>query len=475
MKQSKRKSNISTFMTCLIKTINEYFSVSSITGLKIFWCLVLIVSFIFCNILVAHFWLRYKSNSTRMVVASNHLPLPTAPLPALTICPIGHTHPNRLAAFISEINYDSKEYSAESLKRMFKQSSGFFETMTYNVSELTIVQNLIDMNQYTVRRVMDTIQNTCNDIFVRCRFEGFAFNCSNLFKAVTSQYGNCCTFNGYRDFNTTLSPNGRTSISLLLRSNDETFISSERIRFFIYEANTSASIAVFESMLSHETETFVDIAPEINMCSNAVGQTPIDQRNCLYEGEKQLKYFSRYRESSCRLECILKKMVRACQCLPYYYAMYSRTTKVCDFTDIKCLVDKYWSTYHQQKNETKDCECMANCMEITYHAFMSQTRLQPNYFEVGSFYEGLSDEHIILHISFGREVFRAIQKDLATNVLALTANLGGIYSLFIGFSAITFFEIVYYVCVRSYTNYKKQVLRHKSENVMHKKLFNNRM
>lgn len=62
---------------------------------------------------------------------------------------------------------------------------------------------------------------------------------------------------------------------------------------------------------------------------------------------------------------------------------------------------------------------------------------------------------MVIHISFARQVLRGIKKDLATNVLVLTANLGGIYSLFIGFSAITFFEIIYYICIRFYLNYKK--------------------
>lgn len=135
MKQKKQKSKFTTFINCLIKTVNEYISVSSITGLKyvqserstavkwefqfrkvnhetfkivpfvfrIFWSLVICLSFIFCNILVAHFWLRYKSNSTRMVVASNHIPIASLKLPAITLCPIGHIHSGRLEAFVDKM------------------------------------------------------------------------------------------------------------------------------------------------------------------------------------------------------------------------------------------------------------------------------------------------------------------------------------------------------------------------------------
>lgn len=82
---------------------------------------------------------------------------------------------------------------------------------------------------------------------------------------------------------------------------------------------------------------------------------------------------------------------------------------------------------------------------------------------------------MVVHISFGKQVYKATRKDLTTNILALTgwcwiallrqlesissvfiaANLGGIYSLFIGFSAITFFEIIYYFGVRFYMTYRQ--------------------
>lgn len=86
-----------------------------------------------------------------------------------------------------------------------------------------------------------------------------------------------------------MAPNGRTSMSLLLRPNSETFFSSEGMRFLIYESNTSASTSLFESKLSRQTETWIDLTPEINMCSDEVSQTPIETRNCLFEWERQLK------------------------------------------------------------------------------------------------------------------------------------------------------------------------------------------
>lgn len=191
------------------------------TIFRVFWCLVLISSFIFCNILVAHFWLRYKSNSTKMTVPSNHIPLPSLSLPSITICPIDYIDSHRLSALIdrlySYINISKKihiiwnklynfrqfptnENSREYIGQLFYQSSGFYSITTYNVSELNILQNIVDLNRYSIEDVMNMVQTSCDYLFVRCHSEGMFINCSTLFTPVTSQYGLCCTFNDDNTF-----------------------------------------------------------------------------------------------------------------------------------------------------------------------------------------------------------------------------------------------------------------------------------
>lgn len=80
---------------------------------------------------------------------------------------------------------------------------------------------------------------------------------------------------------------------------------------------------------------------------------------------------------------------------------------------------------------------------------------------------------MILHLIFGKQVFKEMRRDLLTNIVSLagkkssiskhhkcffykyffTAGLGGIYSLFIGMSVITFFEIVYFFTIRLWATY----------------------
>lgn len=86
-------------------------------------------------------------------------------------------------------------YSHDDLRRMFEQSIGFFAITPYNESSLSILENIVNKTSYSVRDVMDQMQTTCDDMLLKCRFEGNNLNCSEIFKPISSQYGLCCIFN----------------------------------------------------------------------------------------------------------------------------------------------------------------------------------------------------------------------------------------------------------------------------------------
>lgn len=52
------------------------------------------------------------------------------------------------------------------------------------------------------------------------------------------------------------------------------------------------------------------------------------------------RFFDKYREINCDLECRMLKVLELCDCLPYYFETIERIP-VCNFRQIKCLVDHY--------------------------------------------------------------------------------------------------------------------------------------
>lgn len=85
----------------------------------------------------------------------------------------------------------------------------------------------------------------------------------------------------------------------------------------------------------------------------------------------------------------------------------------------------------------------------------------------------LTDQHMTVHVHFVSQVYRVFIRSLLTNFISLIANLGGVYSLLIGMSVLSAFEIVYFFSVRLYLNYrdikndvlKPKTLSQRSDNV----------
>lgn len=88
-----------------------------------------------------------------------------------------------------------RAHSHDDLRRMFQQSIGFFATTSYNESDLNILEDILNKTSYSIQDVMNQMQTSCDDMLLKCRFEGNNLNCSEIFQPITSQYGLCCIFN----------------------------------------------------------------------------------------------------------------------------------------------------------------------------------------------------------------------------------------------------------------------------------------
>lgn len=55
------------------------------------------------------------------------------------------------------------------------------------------------------------------------------------------------------------------------------------------------------------------------------------------------RYFAEYRESNCKFDCLLRRMLETCKCLPYYYGVHAstRNAAVCQRQHAKCLALNY--------------------------------------------------------------------------------------------------------------------------------------
>lgn len=85
--------------------------------------------------------------------------------------------------------------SRERMLQAIYQTSGFVDNIDYDVADLELLSTVFEMNRYGVRQMMVTLQQPCDELFVKCRWEDEIVPCDRLFQQTFAYYGNCCTFN----------------------------------------------------------------------------------------------------------------------------------------------------------------------------------------------------------------------------------------------------------------------------------------
>lgn len=71
-------------------------------------------------------------------------------------------------------------------------------------------------------------------------------------------------------------------------------------------------------------ESLLQLSGTRYICSKDVRYLNSEDRKCVYPDEQSLKYFSKYSESNCMVECNLNHILNICGCKPYFYTFSSK-------------------------------------------------------------------------------------------------------------------------------------------------------
>ncbi|XP_063706173.1 sodium channel protein Nach-like [Culicoides brevitarsis] len=426
---------------------------------KITWSIIVICFFVFANVLVSVFWQRYTSNPTRVNVDTNHAPLSLLYFPAVTICNIARMSYERASYVVDTMNLPPN-LDKEEMINLLRLTDGFMQKLeTVNYTQLELMQNLLQENRYDVFMTMQGLMVPCNDMIVKCRYNGEIVDCARLFERSYTWQGYCCSFNidtEKRENVVRKATKGGIDggLSMVIRplveSKTISRVFTDGIKMYVHENDIYPSEAITEKVLPHQTETFIDIIPEETISSEQIRQIPASTRGCVFSDERPLQYFKEYKRYNCEVEIEMGKTNAACNCLPFYYPDV-KDIKTCQFKDIQCLSEKY----DEFRNDEQKAEnCPNQCNQISYRLTANSVQLENFEYTYDSFYDGLNETHMIVHVYMSSQTFRRFRKDLLSNIILLVSNLGGVYSLFVGMSVLSFCEILYFATIRLYKKYK---------------------
>lgn len=169
----------------------------------------------------------------------------------------------------------------------------------------------------------------------------------------------------------------------------------------------------------------------------------------------------RYSYVNCMAECRSAIVHDLCGCVPFTLPNNGSYTK-CKMTQLNCIrsnAARFMGSTFQIKNDSSEsaknmkakCNCLPDCTFYAYPSEISAGEFKRDFsYNSISFFKdtNLTDQSLV-HVFFNDLISTHYRKDMYQNWLGVLAAIGGLLGLFLGFSLVTGFELVYFFTIRT--------------------------
>lgn len=92
-----------------------------------------------------------------------------------------------------------------------------------------------------------------------------------------------------------------------------------------------------------------------------------DDRQCLFQNEKELLYHKHYTRLNCENECVAEYLYKLCNCIPEKFPLIYQNASVCSVGDTRCIRQ---GLRPENNIETLKCrkQCLPSCFDLSYLA-----------------------------------------------------------------------------------------------------------
>ncbi|XP_044256790.1 uncharacterized protein LOC123006401 [Tribolium madens] len=498
----------------IFKYFKEYNDVTGIHGLryiterrstfeKIFWTNIVLVSLACCLYMIYEILQKYQTSPVVVNFSTIDTPVYEFPFPSVTICP--------------ESKYSSKKFNFTQIYFQVTENNKTInydktELLYFNYVNLLCDKNFIINNG---ENLLDDgfyqhIQKLAPEIEMDCEFMGVTYDCKNIFTPVITDQGICYSFNildreriftnhvvqhddfyqvlnDSKNFNTdsgydpesgintyprrALMSGALNSLDVYLKtnSNDTDYICSafmQGFRILIHNPWDVPRLTQNYFRVPIDKIVTAAINPELILTSEAVQKFSPETRQCYLSNERSLRHFKVYTQSNCLLECLTNYTLQKCGCVNYFMPR-DNLTRICGSGNVDCMEEAEnelkVKNFGDRISEKTLCDCKPPCTSLMYGVETSHSDFYwREYFKIRKRHnlkidwEDAKDEDhwSIVSIFFKAEQFKTLERNELYGVCDLIANLGGLLGLFTGFSLITLVEIIYFLTLRIWCNYK---------------------
>ncbi|XP_054737920.1 sodium channel protein Nach [Anastrepha obliqua] len=163
------------------------------------------------------------------------------------------------------------------------------------------------------------------------------------------------------------------------------------------------------------------------------------QRKCRYQYEaEEMQTVPIYSFSLCLAECRMFFALRVCGCVPHFYRNQlrnGRVLRICDFDGLACLEDIKREIISLKSSRYKiDCHCLSNCDDSNFFVQSYRSRI---WFLGANLQWGIIDYPKM-----------QLRRDVLFSFADVLVYIGGLIGFFLGCSALSFTEVIYYFSAR---------------------------
>ncbi|CAD6993459.1 unnamed protein product [Ceratitis capitata] len=471
---------------------------------KLIWLAVHVTTMIALVMILALIWEQFVAQYIVINLYNPLYPIESVAFPSISICSNNRISYEAALAHAKELSRKDPrqrdpEYFLEHLKffiNLYQRNDLEVSGETYsNFQEfLDIYDTSENETFYNTRKVAELLSPSCSNLIRSCKLSGLDIDCFSreTFQKSLTSYGFCCTFNTgnfyqNRNIRDRLVNTDMGLTVVLNTSHKDDFVSVLKVDGYIvivHNPEVFADTTSGESrelFLTYGEESFLALHALLVFTDPSLSSFSPITRKCYFENEfshYEMGSQWNYSFSNCITRCRIRSMVALCNCIPFYMdtKLLIETDGViyCTLQHVPCLLSyKFkWSNVLTHRKllpglerayeEALYCpECLPGCNDIQYE--VSLMALPIDRFIAGSTATELNatgldfEEMSVLRVYFdephakyytrvvGNTWYEAMCNFTFLFPFTFPGTIGNVTSIFLGFSIVAVFEILYLI------------------------------
>ncbi|TRY80032.1 hypothetical protein TCAL_16032, partial [Tigriopus californicus] len=195
-----------------ISIVKEYCESSSLHGLRyitedgrhwterILWVFLCTMGFVLTIYFIYPIWAKWNEKPTITTLDSTDHPVWEIDFPAVTVCPANKVVRSKFEDVYRKQGWKN-DYgiSQNNLKRLIEMMVHFKSMNGVDMDKYQDLQQVIELIGMTkLTKLMAEVMPSCDELILRCWWQGQINNCASIFEVRKTNDGFCCTFNAIK-------------------------------------------------------------------------------------------------------------------------------------------------------------------------------------------------------------------------------------------------------------------------------------